>query len=386
MVTARTWLGCVVVVMLGVQAARLDGADAPPADALELLRRSLEHQEVMRRVTLQARVEYWNVGVNRPRTTGVEIFRAVRFDDSLEKVTTLTGQGSGPFDSHTRIVVTPERYVWIPAPAGTRPANIAYAGENVARSCLAARALGGTQEYLDGCIPLIMLRERLAHDVQNLRKVGRERVLGVDCEVIEGETRYGDFRVWIAPNRQYHQMRWRLLMRRHHVIPDLVREMHVRDYGPWETDHGPVEVESKTDEVEVTDFVELEGKLIPRAGVYRTSFRGEDGTQLAHGEYRISRSHIKLLANRAEVEQAFVVDVPDGTYVNRLDDPSGVEYVWRGGRVVRGHTEFTGAAQGRWQPRPIWVYVGWIVLALATAGIALRVWYARRSRLQQEQP
>lgn len=107
---------------------------------------------------------------------------------------------------------------------------------------------------------------------------------------------------------------------------------------------------------------------------------GEGGIKLSEGETVIRRTDIKLLTDRAQVEQACAVDVPDGTYVTNMDDPSGVAYEWRRGKVVRRHTEFSGAARGQWHPRPMWIYVAWSVLALAVAGVALRVWYAHRAK------
>jgi hypothetical protein len=114
--------------------------------------------------------------------------------------------------------------------------------------------------------------------------------------------------------------------------------------------------------------------------------RGNGGITLQQGEGVMRRTAIRLVANYEDVAEAFRVEIPDGTPVTNLDDPSGVQYVWQGGRVVRGHTQFSGAARGHWQPRSIWVYVGWIVLGLITAGLALRLSLARRSRPQEEAP
>lgn len=383
MFAARGLVGCVLAAVLAMRAVQLYGADEAHEEALDLLRRSLQHQDVMRRISLRARSEFWHQHVGKPRTTGVETVQGARFDGWLEQAHQQTAHGAAPIATSSRVVVTPERVVLLPGPPGTMPNSIVYGGrEKAARYC----RLGVRDAYIDGCEPLILLRDRLSSEVRNLRRLGRERILGVDCEVIEGETRYGEFRVCIAPERQYHQVRWRLVRRPHHYIPSILGDTLLRDEPAWETEHGPVKVETNTQEVEITEFAELEGKLIPSAGVEHGVFLGEDGIKLSEGATVIRRSDIKLLTDRAQVEQALAVDVPDGTYVTNLDDRSGVEYEWRRGKVVRRHTQFSGAARGQWQPRPMWVYVAWIVLALAMAGVALRVWYASRAKPRQEAP
>jgi hypothetical protein len=278
--------------------------------------------------------------------------------------------------------VGPERLIWIPADPGGAPRNIAYGGKELAKRFVAHPTEGACGD-LDGCRALVPLAQRLANEVRNLRRLPNERVSGLDCHVIEGETRYGEFRVWVAPERQFRQVRWRVVLRPHHFVRDMQRDMSVREWE-YATDQGMVKVETWVDEVEVKEFTTLGGTLIPSAGTCRHLVRGPGGILLWQGEDTMRRSDIKLLTKRAEVEQAFVVELPDGMHVNNMDDPSGVQYVWRGGRVVRGHTQFSGAARGHWQPRSVWVYVCWAVLALGLAGILLRAWALRRRAARPE--
>ncbi len=351
------------------------------AEAVELVRRSLAYLETMRRVSLEARSEYWFQNYGKPRTTGVEKARYIRFDAWAEVVSELRAQGAGPMAANARQVSTPTSFVSIPGAPGMVPTSIVWGGPRaVARHAALSRA-SSHGAHLDGCPALVLLGENLRTLVPTLRKLPTERVRGVECEVVEGESPYGDFRIWIAPERHFRQCRWRLVQRPEHF--DLSGQRLVGDLPPWETESGPVRIASWTTEVEVTEFASVGEALIPSAGRERMIIRGHNGSTLQEGESIRRRSNIKLLTDFAQVEQAFAVDVPDGTYVTNLDDPSGVQYEWRRGQVVRRHTQFSGAARGQWHPRSMWVYVAWTVLALAVAGGALRVWHARRAKAPQ---
>jgi hypothetical protein len=278
-----------------------------------------------------------------------------------------------------RSVASDERYV---SAQGLRA--IAYAGRKSAqrwRGILVCHSYHGG--YLDGFFATMHIAQLLLERGTHVHTLRSERINGDDCRVLEGQSEVGDFRVWIAPARQHRIVRWRHVAGPDHGPPGGPK---LRDWEPRATPSGQVKVYTLEHQAEVAEFAVVDGALVPTAGVLRDLYRAQDGTLIEESECRVHRREVRFLKDRAAVEKAFAVEIPDGTPVTNLDDPSGVQYVWQGGRVVRGHTQFSGAARGHWQPRSIWVYVGWIVLGLITAGLALRLSLARRSRPQEEAP
>jgi hypothetical protein len=160
------------------------------------------------------------------------------------------------------------------------------------------------------------INDLLSSDTKMIMRPQMESVRGVLCYVLEATTKYGHVTAWIAPDKAYNAMKWMVIKGPNDLVGD-------KPAGP--------KVEKGTYELEVSEFQEINGVMIPKNASYISTIKiSGAGSNVGRETYRVSQ--VSLNPDFKELK-AFEPNVPEGTRVHLLDTP-GILYVWQNGRAV----------------------------------------------------
>jgi len=203
----------------------------------------------------------------------------------------------------------------------------------------------GYSAALDGCLPGTdaTYTAQLLLDADDLSERSEEAVGGVACRVVSGSTPYGRISLWIGPTKNCIPLKT--------VIEKKADDLFAGGHTLQEADlFDPAKYpgQSAARQLTILDEVtvsETGGALAPVSGCLTiiTNLTGGD-------KFTTSRTF-----RRAEVDyaprfrdtDAFVIDLPNGSLVNYVDERDhGVQYQWRDGKVEPAFTHFTSGAEG----------------------------------------
>jgi hypothetical protein len=181
---------------------------------------------------------------------------------------------------------------------------------SVARGLFLEGCIGGVGEYKD-------MAEMLCGS-ESLHLIGEEDVNGRLCYVIKAATTYGMFTVWIAPDEDYNVLRYVVNKSANNILRDNIT----------------VDNDGVKEWTLVVDHIKLEqinGRRVPIGGSLTNSIRYKDGTERTVN-VTAERKEIDLNPD-FEAQDAFALNLPDGTVVNDYDF-RGVKYQIFKGRLV----------------------------------------------------
>jgi len=139
------------------------------------------------------------------------------------------------------------------------------------------------------------------------------------CFVLESKSKYGTASAWIAPQKQYQLVKYRIEKRSDDVLQDSTPEIMFGEGATWAISLDSVR------------FTEVNGILIPSAGTITAVTTFADGRQVSVVS-DIERTEIDLNPD-FEALGAFSLDVPNGTRI--LDNVfAGIPSKWKNGKIV----------------------------------------------------
>jgi hypothetical protein len=160
-----------------------------------------------------------------------------------------------------------------------------------------------------------------------------ESIKGADCYVIDADTPYGGYTIWIDPEHGYNIARAQM----HKSDNDIFNGKPMREHNPAmkHKEGGRREPIGKLKEVSFSlDNVEFE-----KIGDVWVPVEGDFEHRINYGDKRImiirthhKRTHVDL-APDFEAVNAFVPELPDGTRVF-VEGMEGIKYRWQDGKPV----------------------------------------------------
>lgn len=143
-----------------------------------------------------------------------------------------------------------------------------------------------------------------------------EQVRESSCYVLEATTKFGHITAWIAPDKAYNALKWKVEKGPNDFVGDNLA--------------GSI-VEKGTYEFELFDFQEINGIFIPKTASFTTGVKiSGDGKNAGRYTYNISNV---FLNPDFKTLKAFEPNVPEGTRVHSIESP-GIKYIWKGGKAV----------------------------------------------------
>lgn len=390
-------VACLVVsltgILLGGAFPLLPKSEAAAEDegrgtAQALLRRCLSAQAALQRASFQVTAE---IVVTFPSSDVTRIeyqTRVLREGDRMS----ITGTEASPDSKgkssirNFRQVVTDDLWVetgWpstAPGPSQKTGGSFSKQQSLVRGQFASVECAGRLDTYFDFVRPIERAAEVLLK-ADGLRVRGEESIEGTVCKVIEGRTKSGTITLWLAeskgglPLKGSHEIKpTDTIIRREEgkeVEKPLGEVVIRRSDAPGD---GSLTFTGMTFVLDKVTVERIGEAFVTTAGRYTATEQLSDGTRWTRGEtYR--RSDIDLAPQFAE--DAFLVNLPEESHMTNLDDGSGVEYVWRGGKVVYGHDDFSGTALGRWRTR---LWLRWVILVGGVALLISAIWLYRRQQ------
>ena len=199
---------------------------------------------------------------------------------------------------------------------------------------------------------------------------------GKPVTVVSATSRWGKLTLWLDPARSYLPLK----VVQEKQAADLIGVDKPLKSVVQNEDGKPTPLDSFSQQYETTRIESVGGRSMITAFTHRTSERYLSGQVTEFIEY-IVLSDIKPVAGWAK--DPFVVStiIPDGTVVTAADDKP-VEYVWRGGQIVKavnaaavtnaGSHVFVPPAGGQW-----WPWAAGRAGVVAVSGLA--IWRLRRT-------
>lgn len=198
-------------------------------------------------------------------------------------------------------------------------AQIATIPAKVERARGLIRQSETTGEWLSGIIPD---RSPQGSSVIDLARAGKlsprvehETIDGVECYVVTSEIPGGQVRLWIAPTKGYNPLKY--IVRWKDIPPPRHRDL--------------------TLSVSITDFLCVDGRILPAAGQFQADWVEHRGTQYSM-QITTRRTKIDLHPTFDEPGLFTPAGIPDGAQVSfqqeETDKRPIVFYVWRNGRPV----------------------------------------------------
>ncbi len=177
--------------------------------------------------------------------------------------------------------------------------------------------LTGRAYLLDGKTVIGALREAKSISVDKRP----DKIAGVTCRHVWGKTPYGDINVWIAPEKGYSLLKWR------------IHRDQTKDSGDsetleqWRRTYG---IADWLGAYEVTKITKIDDSFIPQLAVFRTEVKKDGRIMAVTYQYKVDEID---LTPDFESLGAFAIDLPDGTPVDVRERP-GIAYVWHDGKVI----------------------------------------------------
>jgi hypothetical protein len=206
---------------------------------------------------------------------------------------------------------------------GGQPAVMTQAlmGSDVNEMLFVWHSLGYEGDFLlarmDGIGSASKMAELLS-DSDGLKLIGQETLSGSLCYIVETQTIYGTFTVWITPEKGFNALKYVVRRRGHDILRD---DIHFDDQGITEC-------------VEVADSIDVRkigGVFIPISGKLTDNVKaGDDWESTDHVE--VKRSEIVLNPDFKALG-AFKISFPEGTEVTHQDIP-GLRFRWTNGKFV----------------------------------------------------
>lgn len=145
----------------------------------------------------------------------------------------------------------------------------------------------------------------------------QENVNGINCYALEGKTKYGKVTAWIAPDKGYAAIKWKL---------EKTGDDFVNDTPMSET-----KILSWNAQFEVQEIQQIGASFIPKTATFSFSPKLKDGSSISILDiYKIS--DVQLNPD-FETLGTFRIDLPEGTKITIPESP-GVKYVWKDGKAV----------------------------------------------------
>ena len=143
------------------------------------------------------------------------------------------------------------------------------------------------------------------------------KINDVLCEVLSAKTKYGTITAWIAPEKGYIAMKWKI-EKGHN---DFFNEYKLIEQN----------LETWVAEYKLSELQQVQNIFLPKHSKFTLTIHNKNGnTKISHYDYTVNDIHInpdfKALG-------AFKIDLPNGTKVFISELP-GIRYVWKNGKVV----------------------------------------------------
>lgn len=197
----------------------------------------------------------------------------------------------------------------------------AFMAGDVQETLFRLQAQGQKGGFLEGRMGGIGLAPKIV-DVMaasdSLYLLGQERLGNSLCYIVEAKTKYGTMTVWLAPDKGYNALKYRVRK----LGPDILRDdIRIEDQGITEW----VEV------VHSIDVRKIDGVFVPVSGELKGHAKAGNAWQ-SKSQIKVRRSQIALHPD-FEALGAFQIDFPEGTEVTHQDIP-GRRFRWTQGRFV----------------------------------------------------
>jgi hypothetical protein len=224
----------------------------------------------------------------------------------------------------------------------------------------------------------------LMRDSVELWLRGDEVVGETLCKVIDAKTRrHGTYTMWVAQSQGFLPLKIS-----YEIGPDdLANYSDDRPFSeftmvtPDGQNHSGSRATGLLDKVTI---VPLGDTFVPVAGRFTRTMWYGDVRLFAVNTYKRTQINLKP---RFEDTDAFVTDLPEGAIVNNMaDQTSGVQYEWRGGKVMPAGTAFGGSVPvASWDPPTMVSQIIQAMLGLLFFGIGAVLAF-RPKRLPQSPP
>jgi hypothetical protein len=379
----RSGGGFICLVVLGFLATpQTLAAESNRREAESLLRRCLKTESATDRISVRGVTQFIQSRVD-PAPPQRVVFWFRRDGDLLDVSGSyeLLSKGNQQNSSYFRKVAGPDiwlEYQWWPARYKGPFAGIATHKLKQQRAKLLSAPHYAAS--LDGYLPGsggVRVAERLL-EASDLRVRGKEPVDGIPCILVEGTTPYGVFTMWLAQTKGCSPLKVACKKGRDDLI-DPQTKVSQADLDPsLLKGQPPVGWSSVLDDVEL---LQKGDAYVAIAGRETESWRLSSGRELPYSR-RYKRTEVELKP-KFKGTDAFVIDLPDGAPITKLDVPkSGVLYEWRGGKVVVATPAGIAATEGFWGSRAAAARtIIASITVLALVGLAIRLYFrGRRSR------
>jgi hypothetical protein len=224
-------------------------------------------------------------------------------------------------------------------------------------------------------VPELMLESK---DIEN---EGDAEVNGTQCHVVSSSSVQGKFRLWLAPAFGFLPLR-----AAYEKGPEALFDgeaLSARKY-PNGSEKPALRMTSWTGEMDEVHVSSLGTTFVPTAAKWTVTYKFNNDSRFLRVT-NVKRSNIELNPS-FEGTDAFRIDIPEGTRVQNLDDPSsGLQYVWHNGTIEARTVSFEGGVAKFLPPSSssFWSrhLVVWSLLALAVClGLIWLLFRARRIR------
>jgi hypothetical protein len=200
---------------------------------------------------------------------------------------------------------------------GGQPAVMTQAlmGSDVNEMLFAWHSQGYDGDFLLGRMGGIGSASKMAElisESDGLKLIGQETLNGSLCYIVEAQTIYGTFTVWIAPEKGYNALKYVIHRSGHDILRD---DIHFED-------------QEITECVEVADSIDvrkIDGVFLPISGKLTDKVKAGDDWE-STDKVEVKRSEIVLNPD-FETLGAFKISFPEGTEVTH-DDIPGLLFRW----------------------------------------------------------
>jgi len=139
---------------------------------------------------------------------------------------------------------------------------------------------------------------------------------GTSCYILEGTTKYGKVTAWVAPDKGYTALKWRI----EKTGDDLVNDVPIsrNELILWDA------------QFECKELQQVGDSIIPKIAIFDINIKEKNGNNRSlHVVYILSDIQLNPDFNALG---AFKIDLSEGAKVTVPESP-GIKYIWKGGKI-----------------------------------------------------
>jgi hypothetical protein len=270
--------------------------------------------------------------VESPFTKGM-VKKAITKDDvwvrgdqlSATSQQTTFEDAKATLEDAVRCVVTENRFVSFRFKVNSPPKIVfTQAANNELIQSLYCEFMGGLSEYLPGSARSL---STMVRDSNSATMAGEEIVNNEACVIITSITNEGTCRLWLAKNKQFAMLRASLerssddLFNGKPLHEQRVSKLPGNELAKWVAT------------VEDVNLNQFDGAYVPTSGIVRIRMQLAKGSvQIKTTRYTRSAMKINPVLPDKLIEPSEILDDTKVVDLDKQDE--GIQYVWRGGRIV----------------------------------------------------